>query len=309
MTSRLRVVTIATDLRNNFLLNFLLPSCISNKIHLTVLQPSRSQAWKGFSSKKIIISSYLERLYSDNEIIFFTDGYDTLILQNQENILDKYYRFDSPVVFSGEYNCWPLGMVGQILYGEYDGARFPYLNGGGYIGRVGDLKHLLNKYNRPPVDKFPLLHSLEKHGHNFEQRFNWSDQFFWTLVYLLEKNVIKLDRDGKLFNFYGPIFPCVDVEYIVEKEKEFKKRGKRSSLYKKEFKRLRDRLSEENDAAQIHFAGAVTKSVFNEMYKSDLLPAWITDHLGSYKASLLPRRIKDYLGFGIKSDYLTIVKL
>ncbi len=277
--NRLKIVTIATEVNNSFISRFLIPSCAKNKLSLTILSPD-TREWKGYSSKTVTMARYLQNV-DENDLLMFTDGYDSLFLKGEDEILAAYEKFDRDLVFSGEYNCWPLGMVGQTLYGDYSSSKFPYLNSGGYIGKAGMLKSLIEKYDTPPVEEFPVLKTLESHGHNFRNEFNWSDQFYWTLIYLLERNSISIDHDGDIFEFYGPEISNVFVPLVNEREKEFAALGCESNLYKSEYQRLEKRLPTRSKASQIHFAGLITKTIFSDMHDSSVLPSWITDNLTS----------------------------
>lgn len=53
-----------------------------------------------------MLHKYISSNNSD-EIILFTNGYDTMFLCSGEEILLKYHKTNKKVLFSAEVNCWP----------------------------------------------------------------------------------------------------------------------------------------------------------------------------------------------------------
>ena len=277
MPDKLKVVTIATDTENEFLTDYLIPSCAAHNIKLVILKPHSTSAWKGFSSKKTTISRYLQKVANEDELILFTDAYDTLINRDEDYILEVWHKQKKDILFSGETNCWPMGVIGFALYGQHQPSTFPYLNSGGYLGRVSSLLNMIKKYSGAPVTAFPLLKILQSHGHNVYDQYWWSDQFYWTLVYLLEREKIGIDHDGAVFEFLGPIINDMDIKAIVKQEQEYEQVGKIHPLYIKEYARLSVCLAEPSSAAQLHFASKIAKCVFVDMKKNGELPGWLAE--------------------------------
>ncbi|WP_213451371.1 glycosyltransferase domain-containing protein [Rhizomonospora bruguierae] len=275
----MRVVTIASDLDNRFLNELLIPSCAGTGLDLTILHARRR--FFQFTDKRTILTEYLAREARPDELILFTDAYDTLFVRGPEYIEPAYRRFAQPVVFGAEPNSWPLGVVGFALYPGHPAGRYPYLNSGGFIGPAGELLELCRRYPTPPSGRFPVLDQLRGHGYDTDLLFGFSDQYHWTLVQLLEPASIGLDRDADLFEYHGPAMPNVVLKEVVREREEFKVRGRQSPGYRLERRRLRERLRGPGRAAQLHFASYLSKAVALDLLDEGLLPDWITRVCGS----------------------------
>lgn len=224
----------------------------------------------------MVLTNYLSNLVEHDELIVFTDAYDTLFIRGQQYIEQTYAGFHKPIVFSAEPNSWPLGVVGLALDNCPPVGRHPYLNSGGFIGVAGDILRLCTKYDEPPSNRFDLLERLRAHGYDTDRKFGWSDQYYWTLVRLLEADSIGLDHDASLFEYHGP--PITDVVYseVMRDVQEFQELGAASASYRHERARLGIRLQAPSQAAQVHFASSVTKAVTLDLLEAGELPGWLT---------------------------------
>lgn len=131
------VFTIATH--DKGYLGSLKDSCEKNNLDLHVI--GFGEPWEGFQTKLKLIQQTLDRL-SDDTICLFTDAYDSIIIGNEEEILDRYYQFNEPFVFSS-YAGKAL-FVSEFFFGKTCGEN-ESLNSGGFIGRVGDLKSFFHE--------------------------------------------------------------------------------------------------------------------------------------------------------------------
>lgn len=285
----MKVVTVATDLTNPFLTHLLNPSCAATGLELVVLHPARRTIT--FDEKRRILYENLSRVAGRDELIVFTDAYDTLFIRGERHIETAYERFTQPVVFSGELNSWPLGVIGIALHKGPPVGRYPYLNSGGFVGPVGDILDLCAKYPEPPIDRFELIGHLRSHGYDLVRQFGWSDQFHWTLVRLLEAEWIGVDHDATLFECLGPPVPDVVLREALRNVKEFAERGVESSGYQVERDRLAARLDMPSGAAQVHFSGSLTKGVALNLFREGLLPEWITVTNGSGPSPVRPSQV------------------
>jgi len=109
------------------------------------------QDWKGGNMSKfpgggqkvnLLLNTITDM--EDDKIILVTDSYDVIMNANSKEILDKYKKFNKPIVFATESSCWP----------DKDNAKkFPkilnkknlYLNSGGFIGNVKTIKYIISK--------------------------------------------------------------------------------------------------------------------------------------------------------------------
>ena len=83
------VFTIATH--NHGYYSSLLDSCKQHNIDLHVI--GLGQKWEGFQTKLKLIQQTLESL-SEDTICLFTDAYDSIIIGNEKEILERYYDFN-----------------------------------------------------------------------------------------------------------------------------------------------------------------------------------------------------------------------
>ena len=287
----MKVVTIATDLENRFLRGLLAPSCVAVGLDLTILRPADRSFPFNLRDKRAMLSRYLSELADRDELIVFTDAYDALFIRGAADVEAAYRAFDRPIVFSAELNSAPLGPVGQALYGD-PVPPYPYLNSGGFAGRAGDILDCYARYPLPPSGRFELLERLRAHGYHTDRRFGWSDQYYWTLVHLLERDSIALDHEARLFECYGK--PYTDVGEIMLEEQELTARGSGAPCYRREHTRLRKRLQAPSRSAQVHFNSGVSKTVALDLFDEGLFPDWLTAVLDVPAAEVADRlRVHD----------------
>lgn len=272
--SRMKVVTIATDLDNPFLRRLLIPSCAAVGLELNILHPATPSF--SFSDKRVMLTKYLSGVAEPDELIVFTDAYDALFVRGEADLESAYACLAKRVVFSAELNSWPLGVVGLVLDPDPPAGPYPYLNSGGFVGPAGDLLDLCVRYPDPPSARFEVLGHLRAHGYDVDRRFGWSDQYHWTLVRLLEPDTIGLDHRARLFECYGPPIPDVVLAEAVREARDFQERGAAAPNYQRERSRLRARLRQPSEAVHIHFSSAITKAVALDLLDEGELPGWLT---------------------------------
>ena len=146
------VITVATE--NNKELDRFRESCHHHNIPYKIL--GLGQEWTGGESKDGVllkpggsqkINLLKEELkdYPDlgNHIILFTDSYDVLFNGTSEEIVDRFRKMESPIVFSSEKTCWPdVELKEQYPKSPTD---YRYLNSGGFIGYGDHISKLINK--------------------------------------------------------------------------------------------------------------------------------------------------------------------
>jgi hypothetical protein len=93
----------------------------------------------GFGAKVTLLRRYLDELDAgaDDELVLFTDAYDVRILGTPVEIAERFETFGAKIVLSTEKNCYPHEGA-AALYG-----RGPYVNSGGIVGIVRDLRQVL----------------------------------------------------------------------------------------------------------------------------------------------------------------------
>lgn len=157
-------------------------SCALHDLELVVLV-CEEENYKGHWVKDNLLRNYLMQV-DDSEIILFTDGYDSVLLSGEDELLDKFYSAKTDLLFSAETICFPVKSLSS-LYPD-TGSSFRYLNSGGFIGKASLIKEML--------DKQVVIE---------EQEFIWSNQYAWTLRYLQNTGKMKIDSKCELFyTFY-----------------------------------------------------------------------------------------------------------
>ena len=111
-----------------------------------------------------------------DDILLFTDAWDVVVANNPNTLLEKYKKFNKDIVFSAENALWP-DVSREANYKNSKDEPFPYINSGGYIGKVGVIRDLLNNYNGEDID----------------------DQRFWTDIYFKNRDKIVLDTKAEIF--------------------------------------------------------------------------------------------------------------
>jgi GR25 family glycosyltransferase involved in LPS biosynthesis len=111
-----------------------------------------------------------------DDILLFTDAWDVVVANNPNTLLDKYKKFNKDIVFSAENALWP-DVSREANYVNSKDEPFPFINSGGYIGKIGVIRDLLNNYNGEDID----------------------DQRFWTDIYFKNRDKIVLDTKAEIF--------------------------------------------------------------------------------------------------------------
>jgi hypothetical protein len=173
----MKVITVISDTTESGY-EILKLSCAINKLTLVTLVCNQ----KRFSSNRMkdaLLFKYLQTL-DEHELILFTDGYDSFFLADEKEILGKYDNLTDSILFSAEMNCYP----DTNLQHYYPAANTPYrfLNSGGFIGKAGMIKDMLLRDLPGAADKF-----------------QYSNQYLWTLRFIQFPQFISLDTQCDIF--------------------------------------------------------------------------------------------------------------
>ena len=138
----MKVVTIATH--HNPDLERLLIS--ARKFNIDVELIGEGREYTDHYVKTDWLLEYLET-QSPDEIILYTDGYDSVILRDPEYIEEEFLKLNHPIVFGAEqnFNVEASFFRKFLYYLNFPKGQKPYryLNAGGWIGRAGPAKELL----------------------------------------------------------------------------------------------------------------------------------------------------------------------
>ena len=173
----MKILTVVSD-RNNLGFFRLKVTCALQGLDLVAIVCPPAE-FVNNRVKDELLKRYLMTL-DEEEIVMFSDGYDTLLMAGEDEILEKYYRTDCDLLVSAEANCFPERSLSE-KYPVCD-TIYRYLNCGGFIGKAGAIKAFLYTEISAPGEGFP-----------------WSNQYIWTQKYLQDTGKLKLDSQCDLF--------------------------------------------------------------------------------------------------------------
>ena len=142
--------------------------------------------FKGFTDKISSMKTVLKNL-PDDAIVCFVDAYDVLLYAGEEEILRKFHRYDTDILFGAEVNCYPV--QNREAYQKLAGSMGPtttnyrYLNSGGYLGRVKALREMISWRSEEEIE------SISKLG---------GDQNYFTQYYLEHAREFTVDGNGRI---------------------------------------------------------------------------------------------------------------
>lgn len=146
---------------------------------ITLIHPTE---WGSHRLKDIYLKEFLKGQTPD-QIVLFSDGYDTVFVNDSTDIYNRYLGIcrEAQILISAEVNCYPDPSITQN-YPELD-TSYRFVNSGGIIGRAGDLLRALTKIE----------------SHLRDTRFGWSNQYLWSKLYLGGDLPMKLDSKCSFF--------------------------------------------------------------------------------------------------------------
>ena len=161
----------------------------------------------GGGQKVNLLKDYVKNL-SDRDVVIFCDAYDVFIADDAEEVIYRYLSMNHRVVFAAERDCWPdEDLSGDMIarnreLNSYE-TPYEYLNSGLFIGKVSELKKILNEDINDSDD----------------------DQLFYQRRYISGNYDIILDQESYIFQchepevykhrgqLYNPITSCFNCIY------------------------------------------------------------------------------------------------
>jgi hypothetical protein len=190
--------------------------------NLKLVKLGMGKKYSGHSMKDLEMIEYLKGINKE-DIVVFLDGFDSLMLANQGEVLEKFKALDAKLVLSVEN----VGMLRFIHATIFETIQDFYLNTGLYMGYAGFLLNFLqdmykdNNFTHPSNQKTwsTYLKGLER-----EKKFDGivldknSDIFlnhsFTTANYpYLKKDRLYLDKKTKPCFIQGN--GCEDMSHII----------------------------------------------------------------------------------------------
>lgn len=136
-----------------------------------------SMAGPGGGQKINLMKEFLRsRIWTDEDLILFSDGYDTNVCGTPGDFIRKWKWFGADVVFGAEEANWPGQCTTQPT--KNIPGRFKYLNSGGYIGRARVLQEMFESRSISDAE---------------------DDQLFCQELYASGRWNVKLDHKKEIF--------------------------------------------------------------------------------------------------------------
>jgi hypothetical protein len=197
LKNELKIITVVTNKNEDGLIHLLMPSSSFFNLNLTILE-IQPENYHNHRCKDSILYEYLKTV-ANEEMIFFTDGYDAMFVCPEKEILTKYYKTGKEIIFSAEINCWPdINLADRYPKTE---SPFKYLCSGGYIGKAGYIKKKIEeKLETESIQKYPF-----------------SNQVYWTEQFLRDQENIGLDSECQIFL---ALSSEIDMLFIKQPENE-----------------------------------------------------------------------------------------
>jgi len=149
-------------------------------IHVLGCNENRKIGWDAHGNFGLKLREVHDFLFRTNirprDIIVFTDAYDVAYTGKLTQVVDRFRRFSTPIVFGCEKYCNP-DPEERSKY-PYTDSEFPFLNSGLFVGEAWALRHSMSGYVY-----------LDKHD----------DQRFWTQAFFQHPDLISLDYNNELF--------------------------------------------------------------------------------------------------------------
>lgn len=210
----IHVVIIGTDHKR---VDQVLGSLSSKKgyvIHLKGL----GEQWTGFDFKlrhTLEVASQLE----PDDVVMHLDAYDTYVLTDANEILNKFHKMNANIVVSTEINLYPdteMNKIRPIIENVYPTApnRFRWINSGTYIGYAGAIVNVLSSM---PQNFNCDLPNGEKVDSSDDQRC-----FHTLFVQEREKHNMKLDYHQDIFHCMWGVY-----QYSLEPKRLYSETGSR----------------------------------------------------------------------------------
>jgi hypothetical protein len=150
----------------------------AKKLNYTIEILGWKDKWLGFYKRTLDLYNFL-KLQPNNDIILCIDGFDSMILEDKDRLLQKFYSFNSPIVWGIEHN----DVIKPFIFK----SNFNYtVNGGSFIGYNYQLKLVFKEI----IKKF----GTKNYKQDDQKIINWmnnNNKIFQELV--------KLDVDSHIF--------------------------------------------------------------------------------------------------------------
>jgi len=177
----LHFVTVAT--REHPMLELLQSTLAKKKYTLDILglEMNKKIGWEAHGNLGLKLKLFCEYIHlpklEKDDIVIYLDAYDVIFAGTKDILLERFQKFQTPIVFGAETSCFPNELENRYPLST-SGFPFRYLNSGLCIGKVWALRECFIDYI-------------------YEDSIN--DQYWWKLKFLERPDLIDLDYTNTLF--------------------------------------------------------------------------------------------------------------
>lgn len=198
-------ITVGTDESK---MKHFMASAKQNNIKYTNL--GKDVEWKGGDMtapgggmKINLVKKYLETT-SDNDIVFFCDGYDVVINDDMSTIVERFIGFEADVLVAAEKTCWPDSSLAPNFSSH---TEYKYPNSGLYIGYARALKKMFSLPIKDSDDdqKYLQIAMLTHDGIKVEL----DKENYLFQCYSGAEEDLAIKSNGQFVNYVTKCCPCV----------------------------------------------------------------------------------------------------
>lgn len=151
----------------------------------------------GGGHKLTALRKYIAEL-NNHDVVIFTDAYDVFWTQSPAEVVGRFLEMKAEVVFAAEKWLWP----DSSLRFPPSATPYRYLNSGCFVGRVGEIKRILDSEIQDSDDDQLFLHKQFLSG-RFSIALDYEQYIFQT------NSEAVLIEESYLYNSDTKCFGCV----------------------------------------------------------------------------------------------------
>jgi hypothetical protein len=200
----MKVVTCITNQNQVGYVNALKASCKYHGLELVTLI---IEDYVSHRQRTRSIRKWLETVESD-ELILFTDGYDTILVADEQEILAKYNRIspNDKIIMSADRLCG-IGYIGPEFFTKTP-FGYDYMCSGGYVGKAKILIEAIDS----------IYKLMEGDNTDKNKECEWDDHYEWTKFYANDQSDLVLDTNCEIFQTFTTQSTVANLQqyYLVE---------------------------------------------------------------------------------------------
>ena len=193
-------------------------SCKKNKIKYIIIKPYLKKKYE-YIDKFYYIKEFINKL-DDNEVIITMDAYDTFIVANYDEILNKYLNSNKKFLVGTHNNCnnYISGIMYNISYSN-DIFSKNLLNAGMWISKVSYAKKVINLCLDLKItdDQIALIKIMKTRPDLIQldidkvlfANLQFCNYLYPTKVYLERNGFIYDNRSNRIINIENGNYPCL----------------------------------------------------------------------------------------------------